>query len=223
VCRTPHTDPIAYSHYAPGVAADASVPPREPADYGPGTALLVVDIQNDFADPSGSLYVPGGEQVLDLANAEIERARAAGAKVAYSQDWHPPVTPHFAAQGGVWPMHCVRGTWGAEFHPKLTLAGEVVQKGTGGEDGYSAFTVRDPVSGRERPTRLVTVLRSLGVTHVVIIGLALDYCVLDSTMDAMRLGLQTTVRRDGTRPVELEAGDGDRAWERIAMAGAMIT
>jgi nicotinamidase/pyrazinamidase len=222
VCRTPHAGPIAFSHYAPGVAADASVPPREPADYGPGTALLVVDIQNDFADPSGSLYVPGGQHVLDVANAEIERARAAGAKVTYSQDWHPPVTPHFAAHGGVWPEHCVRGTWGAEFHPKLMLAGEVVQKGTGGEDGYSAFTVRDPVSGRERPTRLVTVLRSLGVTDIVIVGLALDYCVLDSVLDAHRLGLHTTVIRDGTRPVDREAGDGERALERIAGAGATI-
>jgi nicotinamidase/pyrazinamidase len=168
------------------------------------------------------LYVPGGEDVLDVANAEIERARAAGAKVAYSQDWHPPETPHFAAQGGVWPVHCVRGTWGAEFHPKLTLAGEVVQKGTGGEDGYSAFTVRDPVTGHERPTRLVTVLRSLGITDVVIVGLALDYCVLDSSLDALRLSLRPTVLRDGTRPVDMEAGDGERAFERMAAAGTNI-
>jgi nicotinamidase/pyrazinamidase len=194
-----------------------------PADaYGLHTALLVVDIQNDFADPAGSLYVPGGEEVLDLANREIERARAAGAKVAYSQDWHPPETPHFAAHGGIWPHHCVRGTWGAAFHPALTLAGEVVQKGSGGEDGYSAFTVRDRVSGQQRPTRLLTVLRSLGVTDVVIIGLALDYCVHDSALDAVRLGLRTTLLEEGTRPVELQPGDGDRAKERIAAAGAQI-
>jgi nicotinamidase/pyrazinamidase len=193
------------------VAADA---------YDTHTALLIVDMQNDFADPQGSLYVPGGADLVDVANAEIDRARAAGAKVAYSQDWHPPETPHFAAYGGVWPVHCVRGTWGAAFHPALTLAGEVVQKGTGGEDGYSAFTVRDPVTGHERPTRLVTVLRSLGITHLVITGLALDYCVLDSTLDALRLGLRTTVVEAGTRPVELEAGDGERAMERVAAAGA---
>jgi nicotinamidase/pyrazinamidase len=197
-------------------AGDAS----DPADYGSRTALLVVDIQNDFTDPAGSLYVPSGEHVVGVANAEIARARAAGAKVAYSQDWHPPATPHFAVHGGVWPVHCVRNTWGAEFHPDLVLAGEVVQKGTGGEDGYSAFTVRDPVSGHERPTRLVTVLRSAGVTEVVIVGLALDYCVLDSALDALRLGFGTTVLLDGTRPVELEGGDGDRALERMVAAGA---
>jgi nicotinamidase/pyrazinamidase len=220
-CVARHTaEPIFCDHYAPEVAADAFVPSRHGADYGPHTALLVVDLQNDFADPAGSLYVPGGEQVLDVANAEIERAQAAGAKVAYTQDWHPPETPHFAAQGGIWPMHCVRATWGSAFHPGLSLAGEVVQKGTGGEDGYSAFTVRDPESGHERPTRLLTVLRSRGVTDVVIVGLALDYCVLDTTLDALRLGLRTTVRRAGTRPVELQAGDGERALERMEAAGA---
>ncbi len=181
-----------------------------------------MDIQNDFTDPRGSLYVPGGQHVVDVANAEIARARAGGAKVAYSQDWHPPVTRHFAEHGGVWPVHCVRNTWGAEFHPDLVLAGEAVQKGTGGEDGYSAFTVRDPVSGHERTTRLVTVLRSAGVTEVVIVGLALDYCVLDTTLDALRMGFATTVLLDGTRPVELEGGDGDRALERMVAAGADV-
>src|SRR5947207_3354404 len=101
VCRTPHVLLVLSPHYAPEMPPDA---------YGPQTALLVVDIQNDFADPSGSLYVPGGEEVVDLANREIDQARAARAKVAYSQDWHPPETPHFAAHGGVWPHHCVRGT-----------------------------------------------------------------------------------------------------------------
>jgi len=190
--------------------------------YGPRTALLVIDVQNDFADPSGSLYVPGGGAVVDKANAQIAAARAAGAKVAYSQDWHPPVTAHFAAHGGKWPDHCVRGTWGAAFHPGLVLAGEVVQKGTGGEDGYSAFTVRDPRTGDERPTRLVTILRGAGVTGVVIVGLATDYCVHDTALDALRLGLRTTVLADGVRPVEIEPGDGTRALERMAAAGADI-
>jgi len=190
--------------------------------YGPRTALLVVDVQNDFADPSGSLSVPGAQGVVDKANAEIAAARAAGAKIAYSQDWHPPVTPHFAAHGGTWPVHCVRGTWGAAFHPDLVVAGEVVQKGTGGEDGYSAFTVRDPATGQERPTRLVTVLRAAGVTGVVIVGLATDYCVLDSALDALRLGLHTVVLTEGTRAVDLEPGDGDRALERMAAAGAHV-
>src|SRR5262249_17769645 len=110
VWRTPHANPNVFPHYAPGVAADA---------YGPHTALLVVDIQNDFADPAGSLYVPGGEEVVDLANREIERALAAGAKVAYSQDWHPPETPHFAAHGGGLPPPSARGTAGDGLHPRL--------------------------------------------------------------------------------------------------------
>ncbi|MGH3369810.1 MAG: cysteine hydrolase family protein, partial [Nocardioidaceae bacterium] len=83
--------------------------------YGPGTALVVVDVQNDFADPAGSLYVRGGEQVVQAVNAEVEAARAAASPVVYTQDWHPPETPHFEKDGGKWPVHCVMGTWGAEL------------------------------------------------------------------------------------------------------------
>ena len=190
--------------------------------YGPRTALLVVDVQNDFADPAGALYVPGAPGVVDKANAEIAAARAAGAKVAYTQDWHPEATPHFVTDGGPWPVHCVRGSWGAAFHPDLVVAGEVVQKGTGGEDGYSAFAVRHPSTGDEQATRLVTVLRSAGVTGVVIVGLATDYCVLDTALDAIRHGFHTVVLTEATRPVDVQAGDGDRALERMAVAGAHI-
>jgi nicotinamidase/pyrazinamidase len=204
------------------VVSDARLVDQDLLAYGPRTALLVVDVQNDFADPSGSLYVPGAGGVVDHANAQIAAARAAGAPIVYTQDWHPPVTPHFAAHGGTWPVHCVRQTWGAAFHPDLVVAGEVVQKGTGGEDGYSAFTVRDPVTGQERPTRLVTVLRCAGVTGVVVIGLATDYCVLDSALDARRLGFHTVVLAEGVRPVDLQPGDGDRALERMAAAGAHV-
>jgi|SRR6478736_3262289 nicotinamidase/pyrazinamidase len=190
--------------------------------YGPRTALLVVDVQNDFADPAGALYVPGAPGVVDKVNAEIAAARAAGAKVAYTQDWHPEATPHFVTDGGPWPVHCVRGSWGAAFHPDLVVAGEVVQKGTGGEDGYSAFAVRHPSTGDEQATRLVTVLRSAGVTGVVIVGLATDYCVLDSALDALRHGFHTAVLTEGTRAVDVQPGDGDRALERMAVAGAHI-
>jgi nicotinamidase/pyrazinamidase len=204
------------------VVSDARLIGQTHLDYSPRSALLVVDVQNDFADPSGSLTVPGGGAVVDHTNAQIAAARAAGAKIVYSQDWHPAVTGHFAAHGGTWPVHCVRGTWGAEFHPGRILAGEVVQKGTGGEDGYSAFTVRDPQTGQERPTRLVTILRCAGVTDLVIVGLATDYCVLDSALDALRLGLRAVVLTAGTRPVDVQPGDGDRALERMAAAGAHI-
>ena len=190
--------------------------------YGPRTALLVVDVQNDFADPSGALYVPGGGVVVDKANAEIAAARAAGAKVAYTQDWHPDATPHFVTDGGPWPVHCVRGSWGAAFHPDLSWPARSCRRAPAGEDGYSAFTVRHPQTGHEQPTRLVTVLRSTGVTAVVIVGLATDYCVLDSALDALRHGFHTVVLTEGTRPVDVQAGDGDRALERMAVAGAHI-
>ena len=118
------------------------------------TALVVVDVQNDFADPGGGLAVSGGDAIIPTVNEAVADAEAAGACLVYTQDWHPPQTPHFARDGGIWPVHCVRDTWGAEFHPDLRVAGEVVRKGTGGEDGYSGFTVRDPSSGDPSDTLL---------------------------------------------------------------------
>src|SRR3954470_24232221 len=100
------------------------------SSFGPGVALLVVDVQNDLADPDGSLSVKGGEEVVQAANALVEDARRSGALVVYTQDWHPPDTPHFEKDGGIWPVHCVAGTWGAQFHPALTVAGPTVRKGT---------------------------------------------------------------------------------------------
>lgn len=95
---------------------------------------------------------------------EVEaRALAAGAKVFYTQDWHPESTPHFEKNGGIWPAHCVADTEGAALHPELRIAGEIVRKGTDGEDGYSGFTVRDPETGEERPTPLKDLLWSGGI------------------------------------------------------------
>jgi nicotinamidase/pyrazinamidase len=176
--------------------------------YDRKTALLVVDVQNDFADPRGSLYVKGGETVVSPINAEIEKARAAGAKVLYTQDWHPEVTPHFAKDGGIWPVHCVMGTWGAEFHPDLEVVAEVVRKGSGGEDGYSGFSVKDPLSDRREATELESLLRAEGVERVVIGGLATDYCVKETALDALRKGYHATVLAHAARPVDLEPGDG---------------
>ena len=98
--------------------------------YDAQTALIVVDVQNDFADPAGSLYVKGGEHVVPLINAEIARVRAAGGFVVYTRDWHPASTPHFAKDGGVWPVHCVMDTWGSQFHPDLLVDGPEVKKGS---------------------------------------------------------------------------------------------
>lgn len=186
------------------------------------TALLVVDLQNDFADPHGSLYVAGGEEVLPLAGRQIERATGAGSLVVYTQDWHPPDTPHFKKDGGVWPVHCVRETWGAAFHPGVEVVGEVVRKGTGGEDGYSGFSVRDPVTGSLGSTALEGILRRRSIERLVVLGLATDYCVKETALDAVALGLETIVLLEGCRAVNLQPGDGDTAVDQMKAAGVRV-
>jgi len=188
----------------------------------PSSALIVVDVQNDFADPSGSLSVAGGKAVIPVLNAAVADAVAAGALVAYTQDWHPASTPHFAKDGGIWPVHCVAGSWGAELHPDLRVEGPRVRKGSNGEDGYSGFSMRDPVSGEERPTELEPLLRGRGVARVVVCGLATDYCVRATVLDALRLGFRTQVISDGIAAVNLADGDGDRAVEEMRAAGAEL-
>src|SRR6266542_2541604 len=163
--------------------------------YDPKAALIVVDVQNDFADPTGNLYVQGGPEMVPLINAEIERAVLAGALVVYSQDWHPATTPHFAKDGGIWPVHCVADTWGAAFFPALQVppGAEVIRKGSGGEDGYSVFSVRDPKSGWTSATRLQSVLAARGIERLAITGLATDYCVKETALDGLRLGFAVDV------------------------------
>jgi nicotinamidase/pyrazinamidase len=190
--------------------------------YDSKTALAVVDVQNDFADPDGSLFVPGAPDIIATINSEIERAAAAGAAVVYTQDWHPPDTPHFAKDGGTWPVHCVIGTWGAELHPNLDVRGEVIRKGSGGEDGYSGFSVRDPESGEVGSTRLESTLRAAGVERVVVIGLATDYCVKETALDALRRGFETTVLSKAVRAVDLQPGDGEAALAEIAAAKGRV-
>lgn len=192
------------------------------ASYDPRTALLVVDVQNDFADPDGGLAVAGGDEVVPVINPEVGAALAGGGIVAYTQDWHPESTPHFAKDGGVWPVHCVMDTWGAELHPDLLVAGPVVRKGSAGEDGYSGFTMRDPATGETRPTELEAVLRRHGVERVVVVGLATDYCVRATALDARRLGFDTAVLRAAIRAVDVQSGDGERALEEVRAAGIAV-
>ena len=192
------------------------------ANYDDRTALIVVDVQNDFSDPQGSLYVGEGEEVIPIANREIERALSAGAMVVYTQDWHPADTPHFEKDGGVWPVHCVKESWGAQLHPGLHVEGHVVRKGEGGEDGYSGFTVRDPSTGRHGPTGLEELLREKAIRRVVVLGLATDYCVKETAVDAVRLGFDTTLLREGVRAVNLQSGGGERALEDVRRAGAHV-
>ena len=138
------------------------------------TALVVVDLQNDFADPAGSLSVTGGADVVPVVNHAVREATAAGALVVATQDWHPESTPHFEKDGGIWPVHCVAGTWGAELHPDFELPDGAprVRKGANGEDGYSGFTMRDPETGEEVPTELEALLRERGIERVVVCWLA---------------------------------------------------
>ena len=191
------------------------------ATYDARTAFLVVDVQNDFADPSGSLYVNEGEQVVPVVNAEIALARAAGALIVYTQDWHPPETPHFKKDGGIWPVHCVENTWGAEFYPALVFAdGEIVRKGHEGGDGYSAFSVRDPSSGHTWSTALERILRDRKINRIVVGGLATDFCVVETVCDARMLRFPVQVVSAGIRAVELVEGGGAHAIGRMRDAGA---
>jgi nicotinamidase/pyrazinamidase len=192
--------------------------------FDPATGLIVVDIQNDFADPAGSLAVRGGLDILPVVNEALRGAADVGAAIVATQDWHPAETPHFAAQGGVWPVHCVMGTWGAELHPVLDLpdVADRVRKGSNGEDGYSGFTMRDPVTGAETPTELNGLLRERGIERVVVCGLATDYCVRATALDAVQLGYRVELLTDGVAAVDLREGDGELALREMRDAGVLL-
>ena len=191
--------------------------------FDPRTALIVVDIQNDFAHSDGSLYVAGADRVLSNANTAIANADESGALVVFTQDWHPADTPHFEKDGGIWPVHCVGETWGAQFHDDLLVSGrKIVRKGVDGSDGYSGFTTRDPQSGQQQSTELATILREAGVERCVIVGLATDYCVKETVLDARRLGFEVLVPIDTVAAVNLQPNDGDDALAAMTDAGATI-
>ena len=193
-------------------------------EYDAHTALVVVDLQNDFADPAGSLSVAGGEAIIPVVNAAVEAARDAGAFVVATQDWHPESTPHFAKDGGIWPVHSVGGTWGAELHPAFELPADAprIRKGMNGEDGYCAFYMRDPVTGEEIPTELDQLLRDRGIERVVVCGLATDYCVRETAIDSVGLGYETTLLADAVAAVNLQPQDGDTAVEEMREAGVSL-
>ena len=191
--------------------------------FDSGTALVVVDVQNDFADSAGSLHVPLGEQVPGPIDELVTAALDAGAMVAYTQDWHPASTPHFAKDGGIWPVHCLSGSWGAALHPSLVVRGPIVRKGVNGEDGYSGFTMRDTGTGETIPTELAGMLAGRGIERVIVCGLATDYCVSATALDAVSLGLATTVLLDLVRAVDLAPGDGDRALAAMTAAGVVLS
>jgi nicotinamidase-related amidase len=176
-------------------------------------ALVIVDYQNDFAAPGGALAVPGGEDVAARIDALAHDPRFA--LVVATRDWHPPDHRSFAARGGPWPAHCVQGTPGAELHPALdrTAIDAVVDKGQDPDaEGYSAF----------EPGELRDLLREHGVDAITVVGLATDYCVLDTARDALREGLAVTVDASAVRAVDVAPGDGERALATLRDLGARV-
>lgn len=182
---------------------------------GPGDALLVVDVQNDFL-PGGALGIRGGDAVVAPVNRVLAVWRKRGLPVFLSRDWHPAGHCSFTAQGGPWPVHCVAGTHGAEFAAALEIApGDVViSKATrADQDAYSALD----------GTPLAESLRARGVRRLFIAGLATDYCVRATGRDARAAGLEVVVLKDAVCAVDVQPGDGDRALDELAAEGCELS
>lgn len=176
-------------------------------------ALVVVDMQVDFGLPTGSLYVTGAEEILDPINELID---GWDGPVVYTADNHPVETPHFET----WPVHCVAGTAGAELLPGLRVTGPVVLKGTDGNDGYSGFSTR-AVDGAVHKTQLEGLLREAEVDEVTVVGLAGDYCVGSTALDAAALGFATVMPLQLTRFVD--AANEAPMVDRLEAAGVEVT
>lgn len=184
----------------------------KPIALTPADALLVIDMQNDFL-PGGALGVPDGDQTLAPVNRLLHAFSSQGLPIFASRDWHPDNHCSFAARGGPWPPHCVAGTPGAAFSDQLDLpAGAVVvsKADSADQDAYSAFN----------GTNLAAQLHALGVRRVIVCGLATDYCVLNTVIDARENGFEVVVVPAAMRAVDVAAGDGERALARMASLGA---
>ena len=180
-------------------------------------ALIIVDVQNDFC-PGGALAVAQGDGVVAPLNRYIDRFAGAGLPIFASRDWHPEKTTHFKDFGGVWPVHCVQGSYGAEFHRALKLGGEatVVSKGMAADaDSYSSF---DAVDGAGAD--LADLLKREGVTRIFVGGLATDYCVKQTVLDGRKLGFEVVLLKDAVRGVDVAPGDSERALREMLDAGA---
>ncbi len=180
--------------------------------------LLIIDVQKDFC-PGGALGIENGDEIVPVLNAYIELFMTKGYPVFVSRDWHPDETPHFKSSGGDWPHHCVRETAGADFHPGLQLPSQTVilSKGFGQEDGYSAFEGQD-----DNGKRLESLLRTYGVSDLFVGGLATDYCVKNTVLDALARGFTVNLLQDGVRGVELQPGDTAKAVAQMQKEGAKL-
>jgi nicotinamidase/pyrazinamidase len=179
-----------------------------------GDALLIVDVQNDFC-PGGALAVKKGDEVVPILNRWIEQAGGLGITVYASRDWHPVHHISFKERGGPWPPHCIQRTKGAAFHPDLKLPAnvQIISKADDpDQDAYSAFAGTD----------LAERLRQVGSRRLWIGGLTQDYCVRETSLDAIREGFEVHVIVEGTRAVDVDPGDGRRALEDIRRAGAIL-
>jgi nicotinamidase/pyrazinamidase len=180
-------------------------------------ALLVVDVQNDFC-PGGALAVPGGDKIVPSLNKYIKFFTKHKLPIFATRDWHPVRTKHFKAFGGIWPVHCIQNTKGAQFHPKLKLPKETILLYKGidpGEDSYSAFQAED-ISGMG----FAKLLNILGIRELYVGGLATDYCVKSSTLDALRHGFKVKLLMDAIQGVNLGPDDSQRAIKQVVKNGA---
>lgn len=182
-------------------------------------ALIIVDVQNDFC-PGGALGVSGGDQVLSPLNRLSEEFARAGLPVVLTRDWHPQHTSHFNTQGGPWPPHCIQGTPGAEFHPRLAIPDGAVVVSKGAEQNADSYSAFDAVDDSGAP--LAALLRGRGVSRLLIGGLATDYCVKQTALDALREGFEVIVLEDAVRGVDVHPGDSRRALDEIKRAGAEL-
>ena len=180
---------------------------------GPHDGLLVVDLQNDFV--SGSLAVPQAAQVIEPINDVIQAFAARRLPVYASRDWHPPDHRSFTAQGGIWPVHCVAGTPGADYVPGLRLPSDAIQIHKATERDIEAYSA---LAG----TPLAHEISSRGVRRLFIAGLATDYCVVNTVRDAAALGLEMVVLTDGCRAVNLRPDDGAKALAEMQSLGATL-
>jgi nicotinamidase/pyrazinamidase len=182
-------------------------------------ALIIVDVQKDFC-PGGALPAPGGDQIIPALNRHLAEARDREMPVYASRDWHPAVTSHFKQYGGEWPPHCVQGTAGAQFHSDLKLPPDAVVISKGNDParpGYSAFDGHT-ASGKT----LAHDLRDRNVTSLYVSGIATDYCVKATTLDALRAGFDVSVLRDAITGIDVNPGDTDRALDEMSREGARI-
>jgi nicotinamidase/pyrazinamidase len=181
---------------------------------GLGDALLIIDVQNDFC-PGGALAVPEGDAIIPVLNQWITEANAKQVPVFASRDWHHRNHVSFQNRGGPWPPHCIQGTSGAAFHPDLKLPPdvEIVSKAEDPDrDSYSAFGGTD----------LAERLREANVKTLWIGGLAQDYCVRATALDAIQKGFKVHLITDATRSVNVHPGDGQKALDEIRKAGAIL-